>query len=158
MSRKCKTHWRIVATNCHFIKAFQCELRLGWRTSTNSSFGNTLNESVITNIKATNKYRFLQFIIKFEFVIHLFFPIVVISKLEYKRTHALYFYIQRYCSLQNILHFQMYILKLIFGCQLHELYGFPGDHQPDATMRHLMYLLIFTMSFCYCFIVLFCWK
>ena len=25
-------------------------------------------------------------------------------------------------------------LVMYFGCQLDEPYGFPGDHQPDATM------------------------
>ena len=30
--------------------------------------------------------------------------------------------------------FRSLYLVMYFGCQLDESYGFPGDHQPDATM------------------------
>ena len=30
-------------------------------------------------------------------------------------------------------------LVMYFGCQLDEPYGFPGDHQPDATMLYCTY-------------------
>ena len=46
-----------------------------------------------------------------------------------------------------------------FGCQLDEPYGFPGDHQQNATMFQCYVHFLYLQSvFCFCNIVVFCGK
>ena len=56
-------------------------------------------------------------------------------------------------------HTRSLIMSHVFGCQLDEPYGFPGDHQQNAAMfQCYVYLLYLQRDFCSCIIDVLCGK